>query len=137
MKREPLVISEDGWRFAYSPLSISLSHHRALHFTFDLLHRGVSQLPEPISVSMIPPSGFAFFNAAGAVLDDSSNQLPQELREAQVRGTSAWCWVAAIESHACLPEVFEESPYSTEQVRCFGLSRTIPSKMKKSPSTSI
>ena len=78
MKREPLVISEDGWRFAYSPLSISLSHHRALHFTFDLLHRGVSQLPEPISVSMIPPSGFAFFNAAGAVLDDSSNQLPQD-----------------------------------------------------------
>lgn len=78
MKREPLIISEDRWRFAYSPLSISLSHHRALHFTFDLLHRGISQLPEPISVSMIPPSGFAFFNAAGAFLDDSSNQLPQD-----------------------------------------------------------
>jgi hypothetical protein len=78
MKREPLAISEDGWRFAYSPLSISLSHHCALHFTFDLLHRGQSQLSEPISVSLIPPNGFAFFNAAGAVLDDSGNRLPQD-----------------------------------------------------------
>jgi hypothetical protein len=80
MKREPLLISEDGWQFAYSPLTIYLGHHRTLHFTFDLLHRGISQLPEPISVSIIPPSGFAFFNVAGTVLDDSTNQLPQDER---------------------------------------------------------
>ncbi|RSL18963.1 RNA polymerase alpha subunit [Edaphobacter aggregans] len=76
VKKEQVLIGEDGWRFAYAPLSISLSHHPSTYFSFDLRYRGSSQLAEPIVQSLVPPTGLAFFDASGAFIGDSETAVP-------------------------------------------------------------
>jgi hypothetical protein len=76
VKKEQVLIGEDGWRFAYAPLSISLSHHPSTYFSFDLQYRGSSQLAEPIVQSLVPPTGLAFFDASGAFIGDSETAVP-------------------------------------------------------------
>ena len=76
LMKQPVFVSEQGWQFAYSPLSLSLVAHRAPYFRFDLQVKGVSRLPAPLSIPLLPPAGFAFFDRNGNIIENDASGMP-------------------------------------------------------------